>query len=88
MTLKAENAHDYRAAIAAVHVAMRLLSQWDLEQLLDDMQYALDFGPFVDPTRWIEKHEVLEQDKALIKSALPLFRAAKALGVPRVEPLT
>lgn len=70
---------EHRAAFAVVGMAGRLLLQYDLDQLLKDMEHSEDFGCFFDPTAWMNNIEKLKQDREVIEAALPLWRLAKKL---------
>lgn len=70
---------EYRSLFAAIGVTGQLLLQFDLEQLLRDMERAEAFGCFADPTLWIDKIGKMREDREVVEAALPLWRMAKKL---------
>ena len=69
----------YQTAVRTVALAAKMISQFDLPQLLEDIARADIVGPIVDPTMWIQNGEAMRQDAAMLKAALPLHRLGKKL---------
>lgn len=72
-----EHEATYRASLESVVMAARLVSQWDLPELLKAMGRAQAIGPLVDPTLYRAKAAAMEQDRELLEAALPLWRFAR-----------
>ena len=73
-------------AVKTIILLGRTLEVYDIPQLIEQGQRALDFGPFQDPTLWIQKHQALEQDLELLRAALPLATAIQKLK-ERIQPI-
>ena len=78
---------EYRAAIGAAVIAANMLAQWDIPQLLADIERADAFGPLLDPTLWSKKHKAMDEDREALRAALPLWRLAQELAEKRAEAL-
>lgn len=71
---------EYQAAIHACMLARHLLWQHDIPALLEDIAHAESVGPILDPTLYREKARAMEQDRELLRAALPL---RSFTGAPR-----
>jgi hypothetical protein len=58
-------------------MAAKLLTYIDIPQMLADIERADTLGPLLDPTLWMNKSEAMNQDRELLKAALPLWKLAK-----------
>lgn len=70
---------EYQAAVRGVALLVGIVQQWDLPKLLEAIEHADAVGPLFDPTAWMRKREALEQDRELLKAALPLWKLGREL---------
>jgi len=71
----------------AMHVvicAARLLSVLDIPKVLREADRAEAIGPILAPSLYRSKAGALEQDVAILKAALPLWKLARELGAHQV----
>lgn len=70
---------DYACTLRTAHLAMRLLSQWDVPAVLRAQEQAHAVGPILDPTLYRQRAEALRQDQEILRATLPLWRLARKL---------
>ena len=70
---------DYQNAIGACVTAARIITLYDLPDLLASIATADALGPVLDPTLWIQNNRKMEEDRKIIEAALPLWKLAKTL---------
>jgi hypothetical protein len=70
---------EYRTAITTIALCARMIAEHDLPKLLADIEHADSVGPILDPTLWRDKHRAMEQDREILKAALPLHTLAKKM---------
>jgi len=78
---------DYRAAIHAAVIAANMLARHDIPQLLAAIEHADTVGPFLDPTLWMKNHKAMDEDRAVLEAALPLWKLAQKLAEKLAEAL-
>ena len=67
---------EYRDNLELILSAARLVSIVDVPKMLADIAHADTVGPFLDPTLWQANHHKMEEDRELLKAALPLWKQA------------
>lgn len=77
---------EYQSAIVAVRIAATMLAQHELTEILRAIEFADSFGPVLDPTLWRDKHEAMEQDREVLKAALPLWKLGRKFAELAKEP--
>ena len=70
------NEVEYKGAVQGIVMAARLITQYDLQEILQAISRAKAVGPIFHPTLYREKNKAMEEDEALIKAALPLWKFA------------
>lgn len=70
---------EYQAAVRATALVASMLVQYDLPELLAAIGRAEAVGPILDPTLYREKARAMDEDKALLEAALPLWQMGKKL---------
>lgn len=80
------NADNYRARIALVEQAARLLVIAEPEQLLHDLDHAETIAPIVDPTLHRQARDGAVQVRRLLEAALPLAHLAHDVTRPLSAP--
>jgi len=76
---------EYQAVVLACHTAARMLAQYDLGELLRDIDRAEGLGPILDPTLYREKRQAMQEDKEIVEAALPLWKFGRRIG-PKAQP--
>lgn len=71
---------DHRMAVMLVISSARVVGAIDLDDAIQKAERALDMGPILDPTLWIQKHKDLESDLEILRAALPLWQLVKTRG--------
>lgn len=82
---KATDVESYRTLVLMVVNAGHVLRMYDIPAALEAIEKADTLGPFLDPTLWRDKHAAMEQDRALLKAALPLWNAMAKLEAAVAE---
>ena len=70
---------DYQNAIGACMAAARIITLYDLPDLLNSIATADALGPILDPTLWIQNNQKMTEDRKIIEAAMPLWKLAKML---------
>ncbi len=70
---------EYRSALCAAVLCAKTIKQYNVPQLLRDIERADAFGPLFQPTLWKDRSKAMLEDKALLEAALPLWRMAEKL---------
>jgi len=70
---------EYQAAVLAAVLCAGILSEHDIPSLLAAIDSAESLGPLLDPTLWREKHQAMQEDREVLRAALPLWELAKKL---------
>lgn len=73
----------YRDAVLAAYFSANRLAAHDIHKLLADIERAESIGPIVDPTFFREKMKAMEEDKAVLRAAIPLWNIGKKLAAER-----
>lgn len=68
---------EYIAAAQACGLFASLLLQYDLPQILQDIEHADAFGCYEDPTLWIRGRDRMNEHRKMFEAALPFWRWAK-----------
>lgn len=71
---------DYRSVIMHVAMCAKLLADYDIPDLIRKINRAETVGPMLDPTLWIRKNKAMDEDKEMLKAALPLHQLGKKLA--------
>ncbi len=74
-----EKVAEYRHAIIILTAGARVIAGIDVPTLLQAIEYADGLGPLLDPTLWRDKHQAMEEDRQLLRAALPLHHFGKML---------
>jgi hypothetical protein len=74
--IQAEDGDTYGTIILAALIASKMISLYDLPDLLSRMSLAHTTASIYDPTLWMNKHKMMEEDRELIEAAMPLWRMA------------
>jgi hypothetical protein len=73
-------ASDYRAAVTGCVLVSRILQQYDLPALLEAIEKADAFGCFIDPALWMNNRDKMNEDREILRAALPLWQMGKRLA--------
>jgi hypothetical protein len=76
---------EYRSAILACAMAVRILSVHDLQKMLNAISSSEGIGPILHPALYREKAKAMEEDKQLLRAALPLWEMAKRMSKKESE---
>ena len=79
---------EYQSAVQASVLCSRMLSQYDIPQLLRDIEHADAVGGLFNPSLWIQKRIAMYEDREALEAALPLWRLAKKLEQGRAASQT
>lgn len=64
-------------------LAAGILREHDLPMILAAIERADVFGPLLDPTLWRDKHRAMEEDRDMLRAAMPLWELGKRLATTR-----
>ncbi len=83
----ADRIDDHQACVKTVVLLARSLDIYDIPKAIDAATRALEMGPYIDPTAWRANHRKLEEDREMLRAALPLWELVQKLkerrdGVP------
>ena len=70
----------YQVAVKACIVACLIVTQHDIPGMLEAIERAHSIGPFLDPTLYRDKVGAMEQDKEILRAALPLFKLREKIN--------
>ena len=68
----------YRDARMACELAKHLLEAHDFAALLAAIESADAIGPLLDPSLWMEKHVVMDEDRKVFRAAARFISAWEA----------
>jgi hypothetical protein len=77
--------NEHRLSVEMVLSAARVLLAIDIPDAIRKAERALDVGPLLDPTLWMQKHKDLEGDLAFLRAALPLWKLAHDATAQKLE---
>jgi hypothetical protein len=69
----------YQSAVRTSLMCAGIVGQFDIPALLEAIERADAMGPLFDPTLWISNHGKMEEDREVLKAALPLWRLCQKL---------
>lgn len=70
---------EYKSDLFLILMAARALAGVDVSKRIAEIERAHAIGPIVDPTLWMKKREAMEQDRDLLRAALPLAELGRRL---------
>ncbi len=78
---------EHQACVKGVVLVARALDIYDIPKAIAAASRALEMGPYIDPTAWRDNHKKLEEDREMLRAALPLWQLVQKLkeandGVP------
>jgi hypothetical protein len=65
---------EYRAAVVGCAFIAKMLTQYDLQAIIEAINHSDAFGCFIDPTLWINNRDKMQEDKQIIEAAMPLWK--------------
>lgn len=69
----------YRMAVLNVYLCAQLLRSYNLSAVLKAIEKADTLGPIFDPTLWNKRHLDMEEDRAAVEAAMPLWRLGESV---------
>ncbi len=74
-----ERIDDHATIVKTVVMIARTLNVYDIPKAIEAATRALELAPYIDPTAWMRNHKALEEDREMLRAALPLWRLAQKL---------
>ncbi len=70
---------EHQACVRGVVLVARALDIYDIPKAIEAATRALEMGPYIDPTAWRDNHKKLEEDREMLRLALPLWELVQKL---------
>jgi hypothetical protein len=74
-----EKQANYEQVITHIGLFARIIHEHDIPGMLEDIDKADAFGPYLDPTLWMKNRKGLRENKEALEAVLPLWSFAQKL---------